>query len=205
MRTSFIVGVLALTVAMTGAAEWASRRAARGAADTGPAITQTHQGPDAGRQAAAPAPVSEPATIPEAPPANPASSASADAAHTLVLAEGQGGFRLNAVSLSEDAMASIDEFVKTLDPEMVGVHVVIEGHTDNLGTAEVNRQIGLARAIAVREYLADEYQVPRALMRVVSYGADRPVADNATQDGRAQNRRVVITVLEDPVAAAEQR
>jgi outer membrane protein OmpA-like peptidoglycan-associated protein len=65
----------------------------------------------------------------------------------------------------------------------------VEGHTDNVGDAEANRRLSLARADAVKDQL-----VQRGLnaqrVETAGFGADRPMADNAKPDGRAQNRRI---------------
>jgi outer membrane protein OmpA-like peptidoglycan-associated protein len=104
-----------------------------------------------------------------------------------------GGFRANAQSLSEAMIDAIDlVFDGPEGAALACAQLVIEGHTDNLGAADVNRQIGLSRALAVRQYLAERYAIPPDAMRIVSHGADRPVGDNATSEGRAANRRVVI-------------
>ena len=79
------------------------------------------------------------------------------------------------------------------DPK--GAFFEIEGHTDNVGDAKVNEQLGLERAEAVKRYLYEQHQIPLHKMNVISYGEDKPVAPNKTKDGRAQNRRVVIKVL----------
>ena len=60
----------------------------------------------------------------------------------------------------------------------------------------MNREYGLARAKAVKQYLGEQYEVPADWIKVVSYGMDKPVADNSTPEGRAQNRRVVIKVVD---------
>jgi outer membrane protein OmpA-like peptidoglycan-associated protein len=71
----------------------------------------------------------------------------------------------------------------------------IEGHTDNVGSEDYNVQLGEKRAMAVRNYLAEK-GVPLHALNVISYGESQPVADNSAPQGRAQNRRVVIRVLE---------
>lgn len=73
--------------------------------------------------------------------------------------------------------------------------VRIEGHTDATGTAEANRALSLARAQAVAAYLTDK-GVPASRMETVGFGPDHPVADNATPEGRQQNRRVALARLD---------
>jgi outer membrane protein OmpA-like peptidoglycan-associated protein len=72
----------------------------------------------------------------------------------------------------------------------------IEGHTDGTGEPVYNEKLGEERAMAVRSYLHDQHKVALNRIEVISYGEDKPVADNKTKDGRAMNRRVVIKVLE---------
>jgi len=79
------------------------------------------------------------------------------------------------------------------DPK--GAYFEIEGHTDNVGDKKTNERIGLERAEAVKRYLYESHQIPLHKMNVISYGDERPIAENKTRDGRAQNRRVVIKIL----------
>jgi len=76
------------------------------------------------------------------------------------------------------------------------VYLEIEGHTDNVGSEEYNKVLGERRAEAVRVYLNEKGGIPLHAMNVISYGEDEPVSDNGSRTGRAQNRRVVIRVLE---------
>jgi outer membrane protein OmpA-like peptidoglycan-associated protein len=192
MRTPFIVGIFGLAVAVAGFTEWASRRTA--ATDiNGPQTAMT----------------SPSALSPEAPDtasamsrtaaARPALAETTDStARVLVLGDTGGVFRLNAVTLSDEMVAKIDDLLSGPDrDELLCGRFVIEGHTDNLGTKETNDRIGFARAFAVRKYLNERYDIPREAMKIASYGSDRPVGDNATPEGRALNRRVVIKVIPD--------
>jgi OmpA family len=68
------------------------------------------------------------------------------------------------------------------------------GHTDRTGSEEANYRLGQQRAAAVAHYLLDEHRLDPVRVRVTSAGDTRPVADNATAEGRQQNRRVEILV-----------
>jgi outer membrane protein OmpA-like peptidoglycan-associated protein len=78
-----------------------------------------------------------------------------------------------------------------------------EGHTDSTGSAEYNRDLSVKRASSVRDFLASQ-GIDMDRMVVAGYGLTRPVADNTTAAGRAQNRRVEIVIAEGVVAEAEQ-
>ena len=67
---------------------------------------------------------------------------------------------------------------------------VVEGHTDSVGTDAYNQKLSERRAAAVRNVLVDQYGVEADRVNSVGYGESRPVADNATEAGRAINRRV---------------
>lgn len=72
-------------------------------------------------------------------------------------------------------------------------YVEIQGHTDNVGKPEENQILSEARAASVREYLI-KAGVPAERMIAKGYGDTKPVADNATAQGRSQNRRVEFVV-----------
>jgi outer membrane protein OmpA-like peptidoglycan-associated protein len=67
---------------------------------------------------------------------------------------------------------------------------VVEGHTDSIGTDAYNQGLSERRANAVRDVLVNQYGVEGGRVNAVGYGESRPVADNATNEGRAINRRV---------------
>jgi outer membrane protein OmpA-like peptidoglycan-associated protein len=90
----------------------------------------------------------------------------------------------------------IDEAVGPLVKENRGVWFEIEGHTDNTGDAAYNFKLGEERAMAVRDYIAKTHGIALNRLNVISYGEEKPVAENKTRDERAQNRRVVIRILE---------
>jgi len=114
---------------------------------------------------------------------------------TVVLDENQGNFSLGDAKLPDAAKAKLDELMAKVKANPTNAYFEIEGYTDSTGTPELNKKLGLARADAVRDYLYKQHQVPLFRMNVISFGEDNPVGDNKTKDGRAQNRRVVIKVL----------
>jgi outer membrane protein OmpA-like peptidoglycan-associated protein len=79
----------------------------------------------------------------------------------------------------------------------VGVErVIVEGHTDSVGSARLNEALSLRRAESVAQQLELSGMKPAGIERR-GLGFDKPIADNATAEGRAQNRRVVVTVRAD--------
>lgn len=105
-------------------------------------------------------------------------------------------FKFDSAELGDEAKVALDGFVQTLIAEDKGVYLEIQGHTDSTGEDSVNLALGKKRAQAVMEYLHMQYRIPLHRMEVISYGSAQPIADNATREGRAQNRRVVILVYE---------
>ena len=113
----------------------------------------------------------------------------------VVLSEDSGGFQFGKKDLPDAAKEQIDQLISKLKQDPKNVFIEIEGHTDNVGSAEFNEKLGLERAQAVELYLYERHQVPLHKINVISYGMAKPLADNKTKEGRAQNRRVVIRVL----------
>jgi outer membrane protein OmpA-like peptidoglycan-associated protein len=115
--------------------------------------------------------------------------------YTVVLSEDQGGFKFNGIQLPDRAKARLDEIIAGIKSDPKGAYFEIEGHTDNVGPADVNDRIGLGRAEEVKRYLYEQHQIPLHRINVISYGDKKPVAPNATREGRAQNRRIVVRIL----------
>ena len=116
--------------------------------------------------------------------------------YTVTLSNDKVRFPVNKAEISDEAKAMIDEAVGPLVKENRGVWFEIEGHTDNTGDAAYNFKLGEERAMAVRDYIAMTHAVALNRLNVISYGEEKPVADNSSREGRAQNRRVVIRILE---------
>ena len=76
--------------------------------------------------------------------------------------------------------------------------IEIEGHTDSVGTAAYNAQLSLARAESVKRWLMANGSVVGERMTTRGFGPTRPVAPNATAEGRQQNRRVEVRLRKSP-------
>ena len=116
-------------------------------------------------------------------------------------------FAVGTTALTPATQQAIDAFVQQV-PELRERQVVVMGHTDSMGSAEANYQLGQRRAAAVAYYLLGAHGLDPMRVLVTSAGDIRPVADNATAEGRQQNRRVEILVSRDQVrlpTEAQQR
>jgi peptidoglycan-associated lipoprotein len=116
--------------------------------------------------------------------------------YTVTLSNDKVTFPVNRAAVSPDARSLVDEAIAQLKAENRGVYFEIEGHTDSSGSEAYNEKLGLDRATAVRNYMHDQMGIALNRMEVISYGETKPIVDNKTRDHRAQNRRVVINVLE---------
>ncbi len=99
-------------------------------------------------------------------------------------------FGSGSATLTAPARASLQALAGRL---AAGGRITIEGHTDSQGAAAANQALSKRRADAVRRVL-EEAGVPGGRMSAVGRGAERPVADNGSADGRARNRRVEVIV-----------
>lgn len=108
-------------------------------------------------------------------------------------------FASNRSDLLPSAQAKLNDVATALTKQDAESKIVVEGHTDSQGDAGYNQELSQRRAQSVRDYL-----VSRGIAsdRVTSegFGLSRPVADNSSPEGRANNRRVEIVV--QPVVAS---
>lgn len=74
------------------------------------------------------------------------------------------------------------------------IKIEISGHTDNIGNASSNKTLSKNRAESVKSYL-QSLGIESTRMNAVGYGADQPIADNKTEEGRAKNRRTEFSIL----------
>lgn len=109
-----------------------------------------------------------------------------------VLAQRIIEFDSGQATLRPSGMAILDEMAAAI-LKLKGAKIEVAGHTDNVGQRNANIALSQARAEAVRTYLAAK-GVAAETVAVSGLGPDRPVADNATAEGRARNRRIEFKV-----------
>jgi outer membrane protein OmpA-like peptidoglycan-associated protein len=105
-------------------------------------------------------------------------------------------FKSGSYELNKDAQSALDDFAGKVKALGEQYYIEIQGHTDDTGGRKLNDQLGERRADEVRRYLSRSQQLPLNRMSTISYGDSLPVGSNKTKKGRAENRRVVIVVLE---------
>jgi chemotaxis protein MotB len=111
--------------------------------------------------------------------------------------------------LKPDGQAVMQKIAAILakHPELK-IHVI--GHTDNVPIRPAahsrfasNWELSTARALAAVHFLTEQAGLDPRRVGAVGYGESRPIADNATAEGRARNRRIAITILPDELAGAD--
>ncbi|NNK80759.1 MAG: OmpA family protein, partial [Flavobacteriales bacterium] len=96
-------------------------------------------------------------------------------------------YATNSFELNPKSRAELNTLISFLNKNY-RLKVEISGHTDNVGSALANKTLSDNRASAVRDYLIKE-GIPKARLLSKGYGAEKPIAENDTEEGRAQNRR----------------
>jgi outer membrane protein OmpA-like peptidoglycan-associated protein len=102
-------------------------------------------------------------------------------------------FDVNSADLRPAAKRDIEKLVETLK-KYPGTNVLVEGHTDNTGSRELNQRLSERRAESVTTY-ARSLGVEPGRLTTKGYGFDQPIADNATAAGRQENRRVEVAIF----------
>ena len=97
-------------------------------------------------------------------------------------------FKTNSAELTAESLPTLDKLAEQLTtfPE---VKLEVQGHTDNVGSASKNKKLSAKRAESVVAYLVTK-GIAKDRLKAFGYGPEKPVGDNKTEDGRAQNRRV---------------
>ncbi len=125
----------------------------------------------------------------------------------IIIKEDKRGLKVNLSSnvlfnsgrstLKKESYKALSEVVMLLNAYSEN-KVVIEGYTDSVGKASFNRKLSVKRATGVYQYLVKK-GIDSKRIKVVGFGETKPIAKNSTRQGRAQNRRVEIIILKDPV------
>ena len=102
-------------------------------------------------------------------------------------------FDFDKSNIRPDARAILDEAVSTLKAES-DIRVSVEGHTDSRGTDVYNQKLSERRADSVADYLS-RGGISRNRLSTEGFGESKPVASNMNEDGRAQNRRVELRII----------
>jgi outer membrane protein OmpA-like peptidoglycan-associated protein len=128
----------------------------------------------------------------------------------LVLDSSQGPtFATGSAALSGNAKREIDAFLGDMEgptgssgPAAASDRVfVVAGYTDSVGHEAYNYELGQKRATSVAGYLVGQKGLDPTQVRVVSYGASKPIDDNSSPSGRRKNRRVEILVYQEKIAS----
>jgi outer membrane protein OmpA-like peptidoglycan-associated protein len=116
-----------------------------------------------------------------------------EARGTVITLSGSVVFPSGGSDLLPSARSRLSEVATALMQGDATSKIVVEGHTDSVGSVEKNQELSLRRATAVRDALVSQGVAPARLV-VEGYGSARPIADNDSAAGRANNRRVEIVI-----------
>jgi OmpA-OmpF porin, OOP family len=104
-------------------------------------------------------------------------------------------FDVGKFEIKPEAEAALSDLATQLENYGADIRVTVEGHTDSTGSAASNQTLSENRAKSVWANLSGKMSAVPKDVTIKGYGASRPVADNATEEGRAENRRVDILIL----------
>ena len=116
-------------------------------------------------------------------------------------------FATGSAALSGNAKREIDQFFGDMQGSTGTASAstervfVVAGYTDSVGHEDYNYELGQRRATSVAGYLVGKKGLDPTQVRVVSYGASKPVDKNSTRSGRRKNRRVEILVYQEKIAS----
>jgi OOP family OmpA-OmpF porin len=150
----------------------------------------------------APAPAAAPAAAAAAPPAAAAvaavplaaaAAASQNKPMRTVTIDGDAFFDTNKATFRKEAQPELEKISERVRRVSSVEAVQITGHTDNTGTPDYNQKLSEARAATVKDFLVKNGVDPSKIT-ILGKGESSPLADNATKEGRAKNRRVDVMV-----------
>jgi outer membrane protein OmpA-like peptidoglycan-associated protein len=112
---------------------------------------------------------------------------------TVIVLPGSVLFDTGKSTLTAVAQQKLTLVAGTIAPQAEEHDIVVEGHTDSRGSRDFNMSLSQQRAQTVMNFLVSR-GVPAESITAVGIGPDRPIADNNSRDGRAENRRVEIVI-----------
>jgi outer membrane protein OmpA-like peptidoglycan-associated protein len=112
---------------------------------------------------------------------------------TVIVLPGSVLFTSGAYELTSEARSKLSLIADTLTPQAKTHDIVVEGHTDSKGSPSSNQVLSEQRARAVMDFLISR-GIPSNSITSVGIGQARPIADNSSAEGRANNRRVEIII-----------
>jgi outer membrane protein OmpA-like peptidoglycan-associated protein len=104
-------------------------------------------------------------------------------------------FGFNSADINPESKPVLDQIREYLK-QSPKVKLQIEGHTDNVGTAQQNLDLSKRRADSVKNYFCENSIVDASRLSTDGLGMSKPIADNSTASGRQRNRRVVFRTIE---------
>lgn len=99
-------------------------------------------------------------------------------------------FDYDSADIKAESRPLLELYGNVLQGELKDTVLVIAGHTDSQGSDEYNLRLSQKRAEAIKDFLVTKFKIAESRLLVKSYGENKPIADNATDEGRAKNRRV---------------
>jgi outer membrane protein OmpA-like peptidoglycan-associated protein len=112
------------------------------------------------------------------------------------------GFGLNSADLDPFSRRQLEAVGKGMKDQALAMsRFMIEGHTDDQGAPDYNKDLSVRRADAVRTFLARSMGVPVARLQVQGLGMSQPLVQGSTEEARSKNRRVVIRRVDGETAA----
>jgi len=145
----------------------------------------------------APAPVPEPVPVPVPVPAPVVVPPPAPAPKPVIIEKGRQTlnveFDFDKSTIKKGYYDDIDSLVQVMK-DYPDLNVVIEGHTDSVGSNAYNKKLSQRRAESVKKYMVEKGGIDANRLKAQGFGEEKPIASNKTKEGRQQNRRVEAAV-----------
>ncbi len=99
-------------------------------------------------------------------------------------------FDVNSANIKEESYELLNQYGSVLQKTHPDAKLIVEGHTDSMGSDDYNETLSRERAKAVKDYLITRFGISAERLQVKGAGEGRPLSSNDTDKGRSQNRRV---------------